>query len=268
MHYLQKAPIPQLSGIIKSFWMVDSENDATIHQEKIIPDGYPEMIFHYHNPYRARINKKWHTQSRQLIAGQISNHFFLENTGLIGTFAIKFQPWALSILFNLDMSTLKDKVVPINKKILKVLAAVKVIAIGSKSFEYKSSEIEKWFIQFLSSKKITNTAGERATQLIIEKKGDISIRDIQKKVNLSERSLERYFFSHIGLSPKFYSRVIRFAYIFQLAQVNKIDWLDIVYQAGFYDQSHFIRNFKEFTGEDPSTYGFSKDNLANLFLRT
>jgi len=45
------------------------------------------------------------------------------------------------------------------------------------------------------------------------------------------------------------------------------DWLNLVVQAGYYDQSHFIRNFKAFTGEDPTRYGFEEKSLANFFLK-
>lgn len=92
MLYLQKKPVNKLSSLIKSFWMIDSESDATITQEKIIPDGYPEMIFHYRKPYRINIDGEWNTQNKYLIAGQIRKYFLLENTGALGMFAIKFQP--------------------------------------------------------------------------------------------------------------------------------------------------------------------------------
>ncbi|NQY35322.1 MAG: AraC family transcriptional regulator [Alteromonadaceae bacterium] len=80
------------------------------------------------------------------------------------------------------------------------------------------------------------------------------------------RQLERYFKQAIGLPPKLYCRIIRFAYIFKLISTNNSNWSEISTQAGFYDQSHFIKNFKEFTGEEPSKYGFKAENLANLFL--
>ena len=57
-----------LENIIKSFWIVDSEGDTTKHKEKIIPDGYPEMIFHYKDPYKANISGEWDLQEKYLIA--------------------------------------------------------------------------------------------------------------------------------------------------------------------------------------------------------
>jgi AraC-like DNA-binding protein len=79
--------------------------------------------------------------------------------------------------------------------------------------------------------------------------------------------MENLFKKWVGLSPKFYSRIVRFNYIFDLVQKNKYNWNDLAYEAAFYDQSHFIRSFKNFTGENPTDYSFNEQNLANFFLR-
>lgn len=267
MIYFQKEADQRLSQIIKSFWLIDGENNSTINQEKIIPDGYPEMIFHYRKPYRSNINGDWILQKKYIIAGQIRNHFFLENTGELGMFAIKFQPWALKLLFGIDMHSISDKVIPIDDKLTNVLAPIKNTATASITFEAKVNAIEDWFLCFLRESPLQITRGQKAAQLIIEKKGAISIEEVLDQTGINERTLERYFKSHIGLTPKFYSRIIRFAHIFKLVQESNNNWSQLTYQAGFYDQSHFIKNFKEFTGEDPSNYGFSEKTMANFFLR-
>ena len=180
-------------------------------------------------------------------------------------FAIKFQPWAIKSLFQWDMSPLTDLVIPIQGSLLEQVYPIKLIAIGESPFEEKIAEIRAYLLSFLNHS-INVPSGKKAVQLILNSKGEISLSSIRKKVGMSERSLERYFKAYIGLSPKFYSRVIRFAHIFSLAQEQQLNWTDITYLKGYYDQSHFIKNFKEFTGEEPSIYGFDKKNLANFFL--
>ena len=95
----------------------------------------------------------------------------------------------------------------------------------------------------------------------------LTIGELLVQIPIQERTLERYFESHIGVSPKFYSRIIRLGYIFKLAKDKPKNWAQVAYQAGFFDQTHFIKNFQEFTGEDPSTYGFDHENMANFFLK-
>lgn len=267
MIYKQVFSKSELSHTIKSFWLIDSKGDKSIQQEKIIPDGYPELIMHYGDPYKININDSWELQESTILAGQIRNYFFLENTGESKMFAIKFQPWALKELFGIEMSSITDTVIEMPLQIQKTLQKVIAIATGTVSFEEKVVHIEDWFKSYLSNGKFNFSAKYKAVVSLIHKKGSIPLKELQEDYQISERGLERYFRSYIGLSPKFYARVIRFSYIFQLVQEEEIDWADIVFRAGYYDQSHFIKNFKEFTGEDPSKYGFSEENMANFFLR-
>ncbi len=95
----------------------------------------------------------------------------------------------------------------------------------------------------------------------------VAVAVMAQSIGLSERQLERLFKKYIGLSPKFYTRIIRFSTIFELIQQEDPGWAGLAYESGFYDQSHFIRNFKAFTGEDPSRYGFDEKNMANFFLK-
>tara|TARA_R110002073_G_scaffold128999_6_gene275247 strand:- start:7814 stop:8620 length:807 start_codon:yes stop_codon:yes gene_type:complete len=267
MIYKQASPKKELSEIIKSFWLIDGEGDVTIHKEKIIPDGYPELIFHYGDPYKINISGRWELQAKEIIAGQIRNYFFLENTGESKMFAIKFQPWALQELFQLEMSSITDHVIVIPNEMKVLLSSIQEIVAGELDFEKKVAEIEKWFSEFLEDNKIQMDEKYKVVESILENKGNIQLSEIQTQFNISERSLERYFKRYVGLSPKFYSRIIRFSHIFQLVQEEAIDWADIVFKAGYYDQSHFIKNFKEFTGEDPSKYGFSSETMANFLLK-
>ena len=110
MLYDRISPPMSLSGLIDCYWVVES-NDLTISRQKIIPDGFPEIIFHYGDPYRINISGKWETQSKQLLAGQIRNHFLLENTGLSGMIGIKLKPHALAGIFFIEMSEYTDEVV-------------------------------------------------------------------------------------------------------------------------------------------------------------
>jgi len=93
----------------------------------------------------------------------------------------------------------------------------------------------------------------------------VTVADMASAAGVSERRLERLFKKYIGLSPKYYARIIRFNYIFQLIKSKENSWAEIVCQSGYYDQSHFTHNFKAFTGEDPSAYFFGQKNRVNLF---
>jgi AraC-like DNA-binding protein len=265
MIFKRFTPSPPLQKLIECYWIIENE-DPQPHQQKIIPDGFPEIIFHYKDPYRICLNNTWEQQSLRLLGGQISGHFFLENTGLSGMVGIKLRPAALTHLFNLDMHAFTDKVVDLHDAIGDRLQTLEQALHNTSNHETMVTLLNQHFEQVLSQISYTASPVDKAVDLIFAKKGMIAVAEITATAGVGERQLERLFKKYIGLSPKFYARIIRFSTIFECMQQGDPGWAGLAYEAGFYDQSHFIRNFKAFTGEDPSKYGFDEKNMANFFL--
>ncbi len=266
MLYDRIEPYFTLTNFIDCYWVIES-NDRTPHQQKIIPDGFPEIIFHYRDPYRINISGKWETQETCLLAGQIRNHFLLENTGSSGMIGIKFKPSGLTRLFGIEMSDLTDKVVNLNSYLKEEFKFLTEHLLSPTPYFEKVDSLNKFFSERKSAEKKNDLLVEKALELIFEKDGVISVSDLAGILSVGERKLERLFDKYVGLSPKFYTRIIRFNYIFQLIQKKKLSWSEVAHLSGFYDQSHFINNFQEFTGEDPSSYFFEDENMANFFLK-
>ncbi|MEQ8475848.1 helix-turn-helix transcriptional regulator [Fulvivirga sp.] len=264
MIYDQIVPDAPLDKIIKSIWWIDSEGDAAIETQKIVPDGYPEFIIHFGDTFEINISGRWEAQAKFLLAGQIRKHFHLRNTGVAKMLGIKFQPAAVHRLFGLDMSELIDDVIAVDKSYDRLFELADEL-LKCADFEACKSHIEQWF-ETSSIQPSDLSPVDRAVQELIATNGNVRLNQLYEELGVSERTLERQFKKAIGLSPKFYSRIIRFTYIFFQIKRGKEPWLDITYDSGYYDQAHFIKNFKEFTGESPSAYGFEEKNMANFFL--
>ena len=88
---------------------------------------------------------------------------------------------------------------------------------------------------------------------LIREGGLINIDSLATMACLSNRQFERVFKDRIGMSPKFFSRLVRFGNAWVLKESSPtLTWLTIAHQCGYYDQMHLIRDFKEFTGTNPS----------------
>ena len=264
MNYNRYPPAKELEKLIECYWFVEGD-EMESRQEKIIPDGFPELIFHYRDPYRINISGEWQLQSSGLLAGQIRKHFYLENTGASGIVGIKLKPAAVTYLFGIEMDRLADQVVELRK-----ISGQKFQSIETAINAHKSHEeiIEALNSFFLSKQQVEyDDRIEGALALLFGKHGDVRVSDLTSKLAITERQLERLFKKYVGLSPKFYARIIRFSYIFQLMQEGNQSWLDITFQSGYYDQPHFIRDFKAFSGEDPSAYLFDEKSMANFFMK-
>lgn len=263
MVFFRIEPHPQLKRLIECYWVV-TDSSRIVNAQKIIPDGFTEIIFHFEDPYRTDISGTWCTQSQSLLAGQLKRYFHLENTGISGMVAVKFKPLALAQLFGLDMSRLTGKIVDLESLNFPALARLKNVALPFTGEAELKAKFDRFFLDY---QQFPVNPVEIAMDLIFTSNGRIAVSDLARIAGINERRLERLFKKQVGLSPKYYGRIIRFNYIFQLVRLGEVPWNEIVYRAGYYDQSHFIRDFKAFTGEDPSAYYFEKEDLANFFLK-
>ncbi len=83
----------------------------------------------------------------------------------------------------------------------------------------------------------------------------ISVAAVAREADLSQKSFIRVFSAQVGMRPKLYLRIARFQRVLRRISVaSSVDWGDIVERHGYYDQSHFIRDFGQFTALTPGIF--------------
>jgi transcriptional regulator GlxA family with amidase domain len=98
-----------------------------------------------------------------------------------------------------------------------------------------------------------------ALGLIKDSKGQISVEGLSAALGINGRQLERKFTQHVGLSPKAFCRVTRFRQVkLLLEKNNEPSGCALAYTCGYYDQTHFIREFRVFTGKTPARYAWAQ----------
>ena len=118
-------------------------------------------------------------------------------------------------------------------------------------------------VKHIEKRKIENENINFATTLL---QNGLSLQKIQQELNISERTLERFFKQHIGISPKLYARISRFQSALENIRDPQFYKLtDISYQADYFDQSHFIRDFKEFAGASPTQFKLKANEIVANF---
>jgi AraC-like DNA-binding protein len=265
MLFIRQDPPTHLAPFVKEFWIVENPDPAIIRQ-KIVPDGYEEIILHFGEPYRIQLYANWELQEKMLVSGQLRRYFFLENTGASGILGIKLMPGTIHAVFHQDMHLLVDRV-PTLASITSLPLPDAVVKEGLAHDERIHLAIQ-WLDGVISKTELhVRDRVVRAVGAILAKHGMMDMESLADYSGISRRHLEREFRKTIGLAPKYFSRVIQFSYIFEAMQSNDQSWVDIALNSGYFDQSHFIRNFKAFTGESPAQYGFDEKNMANFFLR-
>ena len=100
---------------------------------------------------------------------------------------------------------------------------------------------------------------DKAMLNLVKSHGLLSMDLLISQSCLGVRQLERQSLVRIGLPPKFFARMIRFSEAYKFKERNpQTTWTDICYRFGYFDQMHFIRDFRQFTGINPSFISESK----------
>ncbi|HWI93291.1 MAG TPA: helix-turn-helix domain-containing protein [Flavisolibacter sp.] len=166
---------------------------------------------------------------------------------------IGFQPGALHRLLGIPMVELAS------------ITAVDAIDFFGKEISTVNEQVceaagfdeMKTIMENFLSQKIKNIKPQLPIDAVlpamINKGGLGAIEDFASHACLSSRQFERVFKNRMGFSPKFFSRLVRFANAWVLKETSpQVSWTKIAYHCGYYDQMHLIKDFKEFAGANPS----------------
>lgn len=268
MHYNEYLPSAELAKYVKCYWQLEQdEGESASKRERIFPDACTEMIFHFGDLFRKYTSEtNSELQPRCFIHGQLKKYMEVESSGRVGIFSVRFKPAGLCRFINRDISTLNDKVVP-----LKDLWGTDAIIFEQKILEAENHlQRIKLTEEFLISKFYGDVSLHMlladCVSKVILSNGSISIESLCHEFNISKRQLERLFMSGVGLSPKFMSRIIRFNHALQLIENNSgLNFTSVAFDGGFYDQAHFIKDFRELTGLNPKQYFAENPLLVKFF---
>ncbi len=219
------------------------------------PSGYEALVFNYGYPYRIRgkDNEDSLTPS-SFFSGQNTANYQLVITRPLRVFGIVLQPAAFASLFRVGVKDAVDRRIALDC----------ILGKEGKYLELKMQEAsnntervriaEQYLLQKIWLSKLHPLSVNFAVNLIDSRNGLISVEEIANEVGTSRRSLERDFMDKVGISPKFYTRLRRFAHISYLLMYHKMDWHDLVNEGSYVDQSHLIRDFQFFNGRSPVDY--------------
>jgi AraC-like DNA-binding protein len=200
--------------------------------------------------------------------GQILRPLPVRSIGKNTMLGIRFFPHAATYFLN-------DKIELFNNTVtdFSVMAGNAVTNLHSRLLEitswYKRVEcIEEFLIQLLSATEIKFSKAAVVNDVMNEIKRDDffdNIKNVASRYGITSRYLQKLFLQHTGLTPKLYSKINRFQNSLRLVSKNNTSLTSIAYDCGYFDQSHFIREFKSFTGLTPSGYLYERSPITAAF---
>ena len=270
MDYKTFEPIKDLSGFVQCYWTLESGSPEILQKQTIIPDACMEMIFHYGDLYREYTeNGNSIIQPRCFVIGQLTKPLEIEPTGETSIFSVRFQPGGFFPFFTVPIKELEDKAVSLEKLFGKDGKEIGEKILNALSTSERIKLIEAFLLRRLMTAENIDRLVSSLVEMIFTTNGQLSINEVSKQTNINRRQLERKFSKAIGLSPKQLSKTIRLQAALKMLLDQKFtDLTSLSCENEFYDQSHFIKDFKEFTGFSPKEFYGSQFEMSSFFYRT
>ena len=267
MNYQVYTPSPELQPFVKCFWSLDDEKSDEPVKQRVLPDGCMEMIFHYGDLYKQYFEDGSSIiQPKSFVFGQITKYIEIAPTGVSGIISARFLPDGLTPFLDIPVSALENEAVPVSEIFFDEGKELEENVIGANNNEERIRLIEKFLLSKLTGSRAIDTITKSCVEVIFQSHGQINVVELADRMNINRRNMERKFTSLIGISPKQLARVARLqATMKMLGQKNFTSLTSLAYENGYYDQAHFIKDFKEFTGISPKSFFGDNLKLSALF---
>lgn len=268
------APHPLLKGYIEKLWVFES-NGQSLHDDLklIVPNGLIKLILPFHNGVSGKMDGWFHLSQEHSITligiTDIPAVVQPQRDCALSTIGVELSPLGAYRFFNLRYIDIKNQIHPLTDILGQTARELQEKISSAVSIAGKLFLLQEFFIQqFLRNKNRENPIFDYCIRKIKSSNGNASIKALEKETGYSSRWLNTLFANHVGISPKNLSVITRFQPYYQSwANHVEIPFEQREYYVDYYDQSHFIKEFKRFTGLLPSSRKKVVNNFGNIFYK-
>jgi AraC-like DNA-binding protein len=259
MDYKIFAPSVQLRQLVQCFWSLESDpNEPTPRDYFLMADSCPEIIFQYNEGFQT-----YSAQSAR-IRFQHSIHDKFDVGKKVGFFGVRLYPHAVNQLLNIQANEVVNHVFDFSALFRREGEDLADQVYSAGNTPERIARVSDYLTKMASRYKVDPV--KYFVNQVIRCAGSVDIAAMQKESGLSVKQFERRFKAIAGFPPKYFARIARFQSVkdrYSLSQSQSMT--SLAYSCNYYDQSHFNREFKEFSGVQPLRY-FKPIDQENINL--
>lgn len=236
--------------------------------ERLVPGGRTEMIFNFGNPMQFLLTNDLSnglTVDHTHIMGQRSHIYYTKQNGDTNLLGVRFTPGGISAFTRMSADVLLNQIIPAEDVLDVAVKEWKNLLLEKKSEAERIYLLDRLITQI--TKGITKewAACNKAVDTI-RNSNFISVNALCNENESYYKKLERDFLKYVGYTPKYYYRIVRFNKAIRQMRLNKNSLTSICYDCDYYDQSHFIKDFRQFTGTTPKHFQRETHTIANFLI--
>jgi AraC-like DNA-binding protein len=246
-----------LRNFIKHYCFMETDVSEGNIVERVIPTENVQLMFHYRNPFVVfHGNNIPSKQPRTIISGLSNTYSDVSTVGEAGVVFVHFLPAGACHFFRFPLSEIENQSLDLSDIFNAEIKQVEEMLFHAKTMQEKVRVIEDFLMRKYSPiLKHDQLLIGKGIQLIKQNRGQMTAIRLCEKLSVTPKSLERKFSNHLGKTPKQYIKLIRFQETLNDFSMHKnIHLTEYAYRNGYFDQSHFIHDFKTYSGYTPKEF--------------
>jgi AraC-like DNA-binding protein len=253
-HYIPRAP---LSDFVKVMWYWDGYRQPHT-QERLLPDGSMTIAFNFgqyhYTPSAPPDVANCTVPARQVICGARSTFMVADTANMVTTLGIQFKPGGAFPFLRMPASELDDQCLPLDAVFGPSAKGLHDRLLGCATPQEKFLAAEQWLLAQASRPLKKHPAVEYATEHFLLNSLAQPLSTVLDRIGYSQRHFNQLFGDEVGLTPKRFLRIRRFQSVIASVGAGPVNWADLAIHCGYYDQSHFVHDFRSFSGLTPAAY--------------
>jgi AraC-like DNA-binding protein len=263
--YIPKAP---LAEFVELFWFYDGFPQRSHKKERLMPDGSTEVVINLRQDeirvYDREKLERFDRFGGGILCGPHSNFFVIDTEEQASVIGIHFKPGGAFPFFKLPVDELHNQHVGLDDLWGTEASLLRERLLEAATPEDKFKVLEDCLTEQAFKPLHRHPAVGFALTLFGNMDRVRTIAEVTDQIGLSPRRFIQLFSGQVGLTPKLFCRVRRFQQVLKMVHTaGDFDWVDIAANCGYFDQAHFIHDFKAFSGINPTTYATSKTEHLN-----